>query len=330
MWSDPTGDRYREDRLSRYLPAVITSGERVWWLRLRRRVDVLWQVRLLGEESLEDTALFEMSSVQYELWAAPPDRWRLRRGGRPAGLPLPRDERIIEGNRWYWLGPDDGVEWGDAADSAPPTFRHLFEPWTLLERCQVSEEGAAPVAGRPARVVVARPRDGADVTDWGAGADSYRLHLDAELDVALRAEASGQGRVFQVEEVLELREEPDPAPDLFRFTPGPDDVLYRTGESGPGKLLPLEDAVRAARAAGFDLLLPYPLPEGARLRAWLHRPGAQPRVRVQVDLADGARVVLVQRVAGPGEKPLWGNTYVEVSGSLPQAEQVLAGLAPVS
>ncbi|KWX10685.1 hypothetical protein TR74_02140, partial [Carbonactinospora thermoautotrophica] len=67
MWSDPTGDRYREDRLSRYLPAVITSGERVWWLRLRRRVDVLWQVRLLGEESLEDTALFEMSGVQYEL-----------------------------------------------------------------------------------------------------------------------------------------------------------------------------------------------------------------------------------------------------------------------
>ncbi len=307
------------------------SGERVWWLHLRRSVDVVWQVKLLGDESLDDAALFEMSSAQYELWAAPPDRWRLRRGGRSTALPLPRDERIVEGNRWYWLGPDDGVEWGDAADPAPPTFRHLFAPGTLLERCQVTEAGTEPVAGRPARVVVARPRPDADLdafVDWGAGADSYRLHLDAELGVALRAEASGRGRVFQVDEVLQLRVEPDPAPDLFRFTPGPDDVLYRMGEYAPGKLLPLEDAVRAARGAGFDLLLPYPLPEGARLRAWL-RPGERPTVRVQADLADGARVVLVQRAAGPGEKPLRGNTHVEVSGSLPEVEQVLAGLRPV-
>jgi hypothetical protein len=219
---------------------------------------------------------FGLVTVEYELHAQPPARWRLRRVRDVGGEPPGRDELLVVEDRWYWFHPNDDVEYDayrpqddvpydEYRQTVPEHFQHLFEPESLLALCQVEQAAPAVLLGRSVRVVLARPRPGQPAgafASWGPGADAYRLHIDASTGLVLRAEALVGGRPFQADEVVGLELDPDVPPALFEAGPNPRDVLYRRGDIGPGRRVPSARAARYAAAAGFDLLLPQPLPPG--------------------------------------------------------------------
>ncbi|MBA4866950.1 hypothetical protein H1V43_37785 [Streptomyces sp. PSKA54] len=317
-------------------------------LRLRHGVDFARrpQARGAAEYLPPEQRHSGLVTVEYELHAQPPARWRLRRvldvGGEPPG----RDERLVLEDRWYWFHPNDDVEYNayrreDAVpydayrQTVPDHFRHLFEPDSLLALCQVEQAPPAVLLGRSVRVVVARPLPGQPArafAAWGPGADAYRLHIDESTGLVLRAEALGGGRPLQVDEVVGLELDPDVPPALFEARLDPGEVLYRRGDIGPGRRVPPARAARYAAAAGFDLLLPQPLPPGASLRVW-DRPLGRREIRVQVDLASGRHVVLLQYAAdyASGPPAFRGRTCLDVSGTAEPEERgsLLALLAPV-
>ncbi|WP_367318367.1 hypothetical protein [Streptomyces sp. HUAS ZL42] len=167
---------------------------------------------------------------------------------------------------------------------------------------------------------------------WGAGADTYRLHIDESTGLVLRAEASFAEHLFQVDEVVQLELDPEVPPAFFEPDLDPKDVLYGKGDAGPGLRVPPARAARYAVAAGFDLLLPQPLPSGASLRVW-QRPVSRRELRVQVDLPSGRHVELIQyaRRDASGPVSLRGRTCLDVGGTADPKESgsLLALLAPV-
>lgn len=316
-------------------------------LRLQHGVDFARSLEALGQAQYlpPEHSRSGLITVEYELHAQPPDRWRLRRVRDVGGEPPGRDERLVDGNRWYWCHPNDDVEYDeyrpeDAVEydeyqqAAPENFRHLFEPGSLLSLCRVEQVQPAVLDGRSVRVVMAHPRPehpARAFVYWGAGADTYRLHIDESTGIVLRAEASFAGHAFQVDEVIQLELDPDVPPGLFQPDLDPKDVLYRKGDIGPGLRVPPARAARYAVAEGFDLLLPQPLPPGASLRVW-HRPLGRREIRVQVDLASGRHVVLRQYASQSASGPatLHGRTCLDVSGTADPEETrtLLALLAP--
>jgi hypothetical protein len=289
-------------------------------------------------------------TMEYELHAQPPARWRLRRVRDVGGEPPGRDELLVVEDRWYWFHPNDDVEYDayrpqDAVpydeylQTVPAHFRHLFEPDSLLALCQVEQAPPAVLIGRGARVVTAHPRPehpARAFASWGPGADAYRLHVDESTGLVLRAEALFAGHPFQVDEVTGLDLDADVPPALFEADLGPKDVLYRRGDIGPGRRVPPARAARYAAAEGFELLLPQPLPPGASLRLWdrrVEQPARRREIRVQVDLASGRHVVLHLYAAHNASGPvtLRGRTALDVSGTADPGEtgNLLALLAPV-
>ncbi|WP_141316007.1 hypothetical protein [Streptomyces spinoverrucosus] len=316
-------------------------------LRLRHGVDFARRPEPLGQVEYlpPEHRRCGLVTVEYELHAKPPARWRLCRVRGVGGETPGRDEILVVEDRWYWFHPNDDVEYDeyrpeDAApydayqQTVPDHFQHLFEPDSLLALCQVQRTPPAVLLGRSVRVVVAHPRPGHPARAfalWGPGADAYRLHIDASTGLALRAEAFVAGHPFQVDEVVGLELDPDVPPALFEAGLDPRDVLYRRGDIGPGRRVPPARAARYAAAEGFDLLLPQPLPPEGSLRIW-DRPLSRREIRVQVDLASGRHVVMLQYAAHDASGPpaLRGRTCVDVSGTADpeETENLMALLAP--
>lgn len=276
-------------------------------------------------------------TVEYELHAQPPTRWRLRRVRDVGGEPPERDERLILEDRWYWFQSEDAVEYDESRETAPPTFWHLFTPDSVMSLCRVEPAQPAVLDGRSVRTMMMQPHPEHPpraFAYWGPGAETYRLHIDEETGIALRAAALFVGHVFQVDEVTSLEVDPPLPPDLFDPHLDPHDVLYRKGDIGPGIRVPSALAARYAARDGFDLLLPQPLPPGAALRVW-NRPMTDDfpgGIRVQVDLASGRHLVLFQYAArnASASATLLGRTALDVSGNANPAEteSILALLAP--
>ncbi|MGN9777713.1 hypothetical protein ACTMS0_18405 [Micromonospora sp. H33] len=274
--------------------------------------------------------------IEFELWAQPPRRWRMRRIKDVPGNAVERDDRFVDGDRWYWAQPEDAVEYGDATDGAPPTFRHLFQPETLLTHCAVTAAGSGQHIGRPADIAIARPRPDVPpnrLGHWGQGAEEYEMHIDRATGIVLRSAARHHGAIFHLDEVIDMEVNPDLPAGVFSPPFGPLDVLHRRGETGPGILTTPSRARRRAQQHGFDLLLPQPLPPGAVLRVW-HRPPIEPSRRyemlVQVDLPSGRNVVLFQHAAHPGSPMLVNRTCVEVTGTADaeEVQEIIRRLTP--
>ncbi|MGP3948693.1 hypothetical protein [Streptomyces sp. 7N604] len=308
----------------------------VYRLRLRHGVDFARRPEAMGHEPYLPSGHRHagLVTVEYELHAQPPARWRLRRVRDIGGEPPGRDERIVDGNRWYWFHPNDAVEYDeyrpeDAVEyeeyqqTVPENFRHLFEPDSLLSLCRVEQAQPAILDERSVRVVMAHPlpeHPARAFGYWGAGADGYRLHIDQSTGIVLRAEASFAAHPFQVDQVIQLELDPDVPPTLFQPDHDPKDVLYRKGDIGPGRRVPSTRAARYAAAEGFDLLVPQPLPSGASLRIWdrrVEQPISRREIRVQVDLASGRHVVMIQYAVRDacGSTTRRGRTCLDVSGT---------------
>ncbi|MBT2390734.1 hypothetical protein J7E87_15190 [Streptomyces sp. ISL-1] len=330
------------------VPPAPAPRPALYRLRLRHGVDFARRLEAMGQTQLRPPGVGHsgLVTVEYELHAQPPARWRLRHVRDVGSEPPGRDERLVVEDRWYWFHPNDDVEYDEfqpggavAYDeyrqTTPHVFRHLFEPDSLLALCQVERVRPAVLDGRRVGMVVAHPHPehpARAFAYWGAGADTYRLHVDESTGLVLRAEASFAEHPFQVDEVVQLELGPDVPPALFQPDLDPKNVLYRKGDIGPGLRVPPARAARYAAAEGFDLLLPQPLPRGASLRVW-DRPVSRREMRVQVDLASGRHVVLIQYAPRDASGPvtLRGRTCLDVSGTADPEEtgSLLALLAPV-
>lgn len=319
---------------------VPASQRPMYRLRLRHSSDFTRRLEALGSADYQPPGHRSagLVAVEYELHAQPPARWRLRRVRDVGGEPPERDERLILEDRWFWFQSEDAVEYDESREGAPRTFWHLFTPESLLSLCQVEPERRAVLGGRSVRTMTMHPRPGHPPQVfgyWGGGADTYRLHIDEETGIALRAEAFFAGHVFLVDEVTSLEVDPTASPDIFEPHLDPHDVFYRKGEVGPGIRVAPARAARYADRDGFDLLLPQSLPPGASLRVWNRRltedrPGG---IRVQVDLASGRNLVFMQHAVHEAAQSatVRGRTAFEVSGTATaaEAEGLLSLLVPV-
>lgn len=320
-------------------PAPAAQRRPTYRLRLCHSSDFARRLEALGnaDHLPPGHRSYGLVTVEYELHAQPLARWRLRRVRDIGWEPPERDELLILEDRWYWFQSQDAVEYDESWETAPPPFWHLFAPESLMSLCQVEPAQLAILGGRSLRTMRMTPRPEhapRAFAYWGPEADTYRLHIDDETGIALRAEASFAGNVFQVDEVTSLEVDPPLPPDLFDPHLDPRDVLYRKGDIGPGYRVPPARAARSIEREAFDLLLPQPLPPGASLRVCNRRlaedfPGG---FRVQVDLASGRHLVLIQYAARNASAPaiLRGRTALDVSGTADPAEteSILALLAP--
>lgn len=348
MTSGPGQEEQGAYAVGMAVPPVPALRPALYRLRLRHGLDIAGRAEAVGQTQLGPPGFGHsgLVSVEYELHAQPPARWRLRQVRDVGGGPPDRDERLIVEDRWYWFHPNDDVEYDEfQPESAVPyeeyrpttphVFRHLFEPDSLLALCHVQQVRPAVLDGRRVRMVLSHPRPehpARAFAYWGAGADTYRLHIDESTGLVLHAEASFAEHPFQVDEVVRLELDPDVPPAIFQPDLDPKDVLYRKGDTGPGLRVPPARAARYAAAEQFDLLLPHPLPSGASLRVW-QRPVGRREIRVQIDLPSGRHVVLIQYAPRDASGPitLRGRTCLDVGGTAEPEESgsLLALLAPV-
>ena len=244
------------------------------------------------------------------LWRAPPDRVRLE----AAGGPEPRIA-VRAGPRWWSYDEQNGAmsneDDEEVHSSVGEEYRALFEPGRLLGALALEPAGTGQVAGRPARLALARPRRGRDAdASWvlheiGAGADEWRLAVDCEHGVLLSVEARRGGEPFRRVEVLELAIG-EPIPDeVFTFEPP-------TGEEvrGVGEDFRVHHHVRLdelGRLAPFAVFVPDRLSPGWRLESSFaegsERPRVPPTVHVQVVSADGHWQVAMDQVAAAEADP---------------------------
>ena len=155
--------------------------------------------------------------------------WRLwmdRAGKRRAEFAL-GDEMVVavfDGPTWWSWSPSQGARtnaglanWGHGMGPAPA----LVETTELLSSLRFEVQGRAYLLGRDVFQVRATPRDiDAPLPNFvlhglGAGADEYRIAVDAERGVLLRSEARRAGLPFRIIETTEVAFDDDLAAEVF-------------------------------------------------------------------------------------------------------------------
>jgi hypothetical protein len=174
---------------------------------------------------------------QWALWVAPEGRVR-------AEFSIGEEQMVavLCGTQWWHWSPSTGGQ----TNAADPSERGshgtgpgaaLLETAGILPSLSFEVTGRAEVVGRPALAVRARPlpseRDlhvPSGLHGIGSGADEYRLLVDAERGVLLRAEALFNGEALRVLEVDDIGFDEDLPPETFvlelpvgqAFSPPPD------------------------------------------------------------------------------------------------------------
>ncbi|HEX2084509.1 MAG TPA: hypothetical protein VHF89_02415 [Solirubrobacteraceae bacterium] len=245
------------------------------------------------------------ASSTVRLWIAPPDRVREEAEGGPEGRRL----GVRRGRRWWLydersgaMSNEDDEEVGSGVGEEHGV---LFEPARLLGALVLEPEGWDDVAGRRARLALARPRPARhDEASWvlddiGAGADEWSLAVDEEHGVLLRVEARRGGRPFHRLEVLELAVG-EPIPDeVFEFEPPPgEQVRTMRDEWRVQRDLRLDEL---ARLAPFAVFVPDRLRPGWRLDASFvdanERAGVPAAAHLRLHTDDGHWHVAIEEVA---------------------------------
>ncbi|MGQ0668844.1 MAG: hypothetical protein ACT4PO_04085 [Actinomycetota bacterium] len=189
---------------------------------------------------------------RWRLWWAGDDRFRFE---SPSGGA--RQITVRAGDVWWALGPDGEAHTNDGDPNLgigmQPEFA-LLHTRSLLAASLLEIVRDQRVAGRPAVVLLARPRPGADWRWWGfwGSTDPIEVPIDLERGVALAGLRSRFDEVAFDEEL--------PA-GLFARPYAAGHRPVRSGIAQPREVSMEE----ARRAVDFPVLLPRVLPEGARL-----------------------------------------------------------------
>ena len=102
-----------------------------------------------------------------------------------------------------------------------PTTGQLFDPAVLLPALELEPRGDGVVAGRAARLVLARARTpcSAPVDLVPAGCDEVQLVVDAEVGIVLRIESRFEREPVRIVEVQAIEFDKPFGDDRFRFEP---------------------------------------------------------------------------------------------------------------
>ncbi len=108
----------------------------------------------------------------------------------------------------------------------------MLDPAFIATELDLSVSGVARHLGRSAFDVVATPRGGIGTYPLWPGADSYRLLVDAERGVLLRASPLLEGEVFAGRDFGEIAFDDDIPDEMFVFHP-PSNARLRVGPPPP-------------------------------------------------------------------------------------------------
>jgi outer membrane lipoprotein-sorting protein len=194
------------------------------------------------------------------VWLEVPAKVRIeRRGAREEIHTI-----VADGEREWSYSPSCGAIVNPA--SGYHSFGYLTDPSTLSAELLLEPIGRTRAAGRTAMHTRAttRGREWHGPLSFPAGADYHELAVDTERGIVLRATSFVDGQEFFMHEVLEIAFDEDFPADTFVFTPPPGEEVIDAAAAVPqDKDVSIEEA---ARLAGFTVLLPRRLPEGAELR----------------------------------------------------------------
>ncbi|MGH2988999.1 MAG: hypothetical protein ACRDMY_03885 [Gaiellaceae bacterium] len=252
-------------------------------------------------------------------WSEPPARMREETTGV-----APQDHEHVlvrDGGRWWSYSPHwgavsnvaAGAEAEEVTAGGGELWPALLDPSGWIPVFDFEVEGEVELMGRSAVRVQAIGR-GASCSDdlpfvrtqLPLGADEYRLDVDRERGVVLRAAALLDGEEFWISAFEELVFDEKLPRETFAFEPPPG-VEVREPDVGLHEPVTIEEA---ARRATFPLFYIPELPEGRWDLDVLYVPASErPQVRESVHLAyhraDATHHLMVaQRPAGRHE-PDW-------------------------
>jgi len=222
----------------------------------------------------------------WRLWVERPDRQRVERVD-------PLEFKVQVGGRWWeYSAAEDG--W--TSDGEAPSFvaewplERLLDPRPLLAAV-ISVLGTSTHANRPAVAVhVNRRKDDNDADDNGADEwyAAYGEDFDAVIDLATGIVVSVGG-----DELTELHVDEAVPSSLFEVPTGDGSGAVRIEPPEPRVVATLAEA---ARSAGFRVLVPAALPEGAVAGSYVLAPaGRPPSLSVRYEVAPGPRAIVQVR-----------------------------------
>ncbi|HZC79186.1 MAG TPA: hypothetical protein VE258_15645 [Ktedonobacterales bacterium] len=155
-----------------------------------------------------DTLREEAVEQYYRFWMAKPWRWRVERPGADSRgrLSEPHEIIVINGAVWWsWTQDEQHTVHTNARAAHPEEHTHsgvdrgllvMLDPAPLLGTLRMHLAGSAEELGRQADVVQGTVRDPQPDPGLWPGADQYRLLVDRQYGILLRAEALLAGEVY--------------------------------------------------------------------------------------------------------------------------------------
>jgi outer membrane lipoprotein-sorting protein len=262
-------------------------------------------------------------SVEFvSVWRAEPDRMRVEyEGGDHDGTFGVRD-----GEHWWTFDPRSGAMTNAGNTSigsgTGTEFETLLMPAGLLGLLRFAPTAPSMRAGRAVIVADARPRPerrrgrrprSFELHELGAGADRYRLEVDAERGIVLAAHAFAGNEPFQVIEATEVEFDAALDDGLFVFV-APEGEEIRAAGAQTRELLRHASISEAQAAAPFTVLVPERVPSTWTVHCTYtgpsERPPSPPSVSIQYRSQSGHESLsLVLQPTGqaryPGDTTNW-------------------------
>ena len=246
-----------------------------------------------------------------EIWRSEPGRVRVEQsGGERDGF-----FGVRVGEQWWTWSPGRGAvsnatleDPSSASSGVGSELSALWDPPRLLGALRFEPIGRGTRVGRPVIVSDAWPRPDSEgpwphseLNQLGAGADHYRLELDAERGLVLAAQAFAAGEPFKSIEVVELDLDHAIDDDVFVFHAPAGEEIRAPGP--PRQLLRHISVSEAQAAAPFTLLIPERVPSSWTMECTYvgasDRPPSPPSVNIRYRSNSGHEGVnLHERGAG--------------------------------
>lgn len=174
------------------------------------------------------------SEQYYRFWMAKPWRWRIEQYESASLQPQtePQEIHVIDGGIW-WSWSAGAPAYTNARSTAPRQTQHpgvdrgllvMLDPAPLTGTLRLRVVDSAEEIGRRGDSVIGVARDPQPHPGLWPGADEYRLVVDRERGVLLRAEALLAGAVYAATAFTELTLDQAIPGERFVFQP-PEGVL---------------------------------------------------------------------------------------------------------